>query len=134
VIGGVLYLVVSQSLDLVSIGVFVIRRSASFRFLSVATLFLAQALDFATFSIMVGRVGPHAEANPLVSGTFGALGLPALAALKLLVVVLVGALTVAATTRGRQGGLWSMVGGLPLALAIAAGLIGGITNTAAILR
>jgi hypothetical protein len=59
---------------------------------------------------MVGRVGPHAEANPLVSGTFGALGLPALAALKLLVVVLVGALTMAATTRGRQGGLgqWSV--------------------------
>jgi hypothetical protein len=27
-----------------------------------------------------------------------------------------------------------MVGGLPLALAIAAGLIGGITNTAALLR
>ena len=126
-------MVVGQSLDLVSIGVLVIQRAASAPFLRIATLFLAQALDYATFSLMVGRVGPHAEANPLVSGMFGSLGLPALAVVKLSLVVLIGALSIAAMARERPGRVWPIVGGLPLALAIAAGLIGGITNTAAIL-
>ena len=43
------------------------------------------------------------------------------------------ALSVAAWSQGRRG-VWSVIGGLPLALGVAAGLIGGITNTAAYLR
>ena len=70
-IGGIVSLVVGQSLDLVSMGAFVIRRSASFRFLRIATLFLAQALDFVTFSLMIAHVGPHAEANPSSPGCSG---------------------------------------------------------------
>jgi hypothetical protein len=42
------------------------------------------------------------------------------------------ALGVAAAVRGGEG-RWGAVGGLPLAIGIAAGLIGGITNAAVIL-
>ena len=110
-----------------------IGHAASFGFIRVATLFLAQALDLATFSVMVARHGASAEANPLVSDLFVTLGMPAVAFAKLALVVLIGALCLAASSRGSRG-VWSMVGGLPLALAIAAGLIGGITNAATILR
>ena len=41
--------------------------------------------------------------------------------------MLIGALSVAGTANGRRG-VWAVIGGLPLALAIAAGLIGGITQ------
>jgi hypothetical protein len=97
------------------------------------TLFAAQAFDFATFNVMVAGHGASAEANPLVRGLFVGLGTPAVMFAKLLLIGLVIALGVAAAARGRQG-VWSTVGGLPLALAIAAGLIGGITNAALLLR
>jgi hypothetical protein len=109
------------------------RRAASFGFLRLATLFLAQALDLATFSVMVARHGAAAEANPLVSDLFDTFGMPVVVIAKLALVVLIGALCIAASSRGNRG-IWSMVGGLPLALGIAAGLIGGITNTAALLH
>ncbi|MFL5641576.1 MAG: hypothetical protein ACJ77V_13915 [Chloroflexota bacterium] len=108
------------------------RRAASFGFLRLATLFLAQALDLATFSVMVTRHGAGAEANPLVSDLFDTYGMPAVAFAKLALIVMIGALCIAASSRGSRG-IWSMVGGLPLALAIAAGLIGGITNAAVLL-
>jgi hypothetical protein len=97
------------------------------------TLFAAQGLDFATFNTMVANQGASAEANPLVHGMFVALGTPAVALVKVALIGLVVALGVAAAARGRQG-IWSTVGGLPLAMAIAAGLIGGITNAATILH
>ena len=97
------------------------------------TLFAAQMFDFATFNAMVGRRGAGAEVNPLVQDLFIALGTPAVAVAKLLLIGLVIALGVAAAARGRQGA-WSTVGGLPLAIAIAAGLIGGITNAATLLH
>jgi hypothetical protein len=97
------------------------------------TLFAAQGLDFATFNAMVSSHGAAAEVNPLVHAMFVALGTPAVAVAKVALVGLVIALGVAAAARGRQG-IWSTVGGLPLALAIAAGIIGGITNAAVLLR
>jgi hypothetical protein len=101
--------------------------------LRFVTLFAAQMFDFATFNAMVASHGAPAEANPLVQELFVALGTPAVAVAKLLLIGLVIALGLAAAARGRQG-IWSTVGGLPLALAIAAGLIGGITNAATILH
>jgi hypothetical protein len=101
--------------------------------LRFVTLFAAQMFDFATFNAMVASRGAGAEANPLVQELFVALGTPAVAVAKFLLIGLVIALGVAAAARGRQG-IWSTVGGLPLALAIAAGLIGGITNAATILH
>jgi hypothetical protein len=97
------------------------------------TLFAAQGLDFATFNAMVASQGSSAEANPLIHNLFVAMGTPAVAIAKLALIGLVIALGIAAAARGRQG-IWSTVGGLPLALAIAAGLIGGITNAATILH
>ena len=108
-------------------------RAASFGILRLATLGLAQALDLATFSVMVARHGASAEANPLVSDIFDSFGMSAVVFAKLALIVLIGALSIAASSRGSRG-IWSMIGGLPLALAIAGGLIGAITNTAALLR
>jgi hypothetical protein len=108
------------------------RGAASFGFLRLATLFLAQALDLATFSVMVTRHGAAAEANPLVSDLFDTFGMPAVVFAKLALIVMIGGLCIAASSRGGRG-IWSVIGGMPLALAIAAGLIGGITNAAVLL-
>jgi hypothetical protein len=105
-------------------------------FLRLATLTLAQALDLVTFWVMVRWVGPQAEANPVVADLFEALGLPGVIVAKVALVVMVGALAFAAATQMRARvptRTWALVGGLPLALAIAVGLIGGITNTATLL-
>jgi hypothetical protein len=133
VLGQLVSVLVTQSLDIVSLATLVLGRTASVGFLRIATLFLAQAFDLATFSVMVARHGATAEANPIVNDLFDSLGMPAVVAAKLALVLLIGSLSVAASSRGGRG-VWSMVGGLPLALAIAAGLIGGITNTATFLR
>ena len=100
--------------------------------LRLGTLALAQALDLVTFAVMVTRHGTVAEANPLVADLFDTMGLPAVILAKLALVVLVGALAIASMANQRRG-IWATIGGLPLALAITAGLIGGITNTAAYL-
>ena len=131
--GGLASILISQSVDLVSLVVIGIGRAANVGFLRLATLALAQAFDLATFSVMVTKYGATAEANPLVSDMFVSYGMPAVVLAKLALVVLVGALSVAAFSKGRRG-VWSVVGGLPLALAIAGGIIGGITNTATFLR
>ncbi len=131
-IGGLASVLVNQSYDLVSLIATAIARAANVGFLRLATLFLAQAFDLATFSVMVSRHGATAEANPIVSDLFDSFGMPAVVLAKLALVLLVGALFIAASTHGRRG-VWSLIGGLPLALAITAGLIGGITNAATFL-
>jgi hypothetical protein len=100
--------------------------------LRLVTLAIAQAFDFATFNAMVGTRGPGAEANPLVQSMFVTLGTPAVGIAKVALVILIVALAVAAAVRGGQG-RWAAIGGLPLALGIAAGIIGGITNAAVLL-
>jgi hypothetical protein len=100
--------------------------------LRFVTLAIAQAFDFATFSAMVGSRGPGAEANPLVQSMFLTLGTPAVALAKVALVVLIVALGIAAYVRGGQG-RWAVVGGMPLAIGIAAGLVGGITNAVVLL-
>ena len=98
----------------------------------LVTLAIAQAFDLATFSVMVRDHGVRAEANPLVQSLFVSLGTPAVVVAKIALVTLIAALVVAAAVRGGRG-RWAVVGGMPLALGIAAGLIGGITNAAVIL-
>jgi hypothetical protein len=100
--------------------------------LRLATLVLAQSLDLATFWVMVGRRGVAAEMNPLVGGMYLHFGMTAIVVAKVLLVVLIAALAVAAWARGGRG-VWSLVGAVPLAMAIAFGLIGGYTNTLAYL-
>jgi hypothetical protein len=133
VIGRVVSVFAGESLEVVGLVGFVVGRAASVGFLRLVTLALAQALDLATFSLMVARHGGMAEANPIVGSMFESFGMSAAVLAKLALVVLIGALSVAASARGNRG-VWSMVGGLPLALAITAGLIGAITNTATLLR
>jgi hypothetical protein len=98
----------------------------------LATLVAAQFFDLGTFVRMIDGRGLGAEANPLVAGLLTTIGLPGLILLKAALVVLVASLVVAAAARGRRG-IWAAIGGVPLAMAIAAGLIGGITNAATIL-
>jgi hypothetical protein len=125
-------IILAQSGDLAALVAAAFDRAASIGFLRLATLFLAQALDLVTFSVMVDRHGVIAEANPLVSSLFDSYGMPAVAFLKFALVLLVGALCVASAARGGRG-VWAVIGGLPLALGITAGLIGGITNAASYL-
>jgi hypothetical protein len=133
VIGGLVSIVIAQSFEIAQIAALAINRAASIGFLRLATLSLAQAFDLATFSAMVASHGSRAEANPIVNNLFDVYGMPAVVAGKIALVVLIGALCLMAYSRGSTG-LWRMVGGLPLALAIAAGLIGGITNAAVLIH
>ena len=129
-IGGLASVVTSQTFELVLLAVTLVRRAASEMGLRVLTLFLAQIFDLATFAVMVARHGPGAEANPVVADLFDSFGMPAVVMVKLVLIIGVAALTLAAAGHGKRGAVWAMVGGLPLAVAIAAGLIGGITNAA----
>ena len=131
-VSGVASFLIVQWVELLTLIALGVGRLASVGFLRLSTLFLAQAIDLATFSVMVARHGAAAEANPLVNDLFYSYGMPAVVLAKLALVLLVGALCVASTSRGGRG-VWAIIGGLPLALAIAAGLIGGITNTATFL-
>jgi hypothetical protein len=104
---------------------------------AVLTMSVAQLLDLATFNLMMSRVGPAAEANPLVGTIYGALGLPAVAIAKVALLALVTAILamlarvalLAGSTTQRM--TTALIVGI-LAIGIAAGLLGGATNTAAI--
>ena len=126
---GLAAVVTSQTFELFLLVVNLVRRIASDTGLRLATLFLAQTLDLATFSVMVARHGAGAEANPIIVQVFDSFGMPAVIIVKLVLITFVAALALAASGKGNRK-LWAMVGGLPLAVAIAAGLIGGITNAA----
>ena len=126
-------MVLSLSGDLAALGVTGLRAATSIGFLRLATLLVAQSFDLATFSLMVARHGTIAEANPIVVDLFVSYGMPAVVLAKAALVVLVGALSVAAWSQRGGTRVWAFVGGLPLAIAIAFGLIGGITNTANLL-
>ncbi len=93
---------------------------------ALATMVAAQLLDLATFVSMIRRVGIAGEANPFVIGLFQDGGLPTLILAKLALIVLIGSVAVVLlAARGRN---WHRVGGVLLAVAIAAGILGGWTN------
>jgi len=108
-------------------------RTTTVRFLALTTLVVSQALDLATFQWMIREHGLHAELNPIAQDLFESFGMVAVAGTKVALIVLVGSLFAAGWSR-RQGYIRDLAGGLPIALAITAGLIGGITNAATILR
>lgn len=93
----------------------------------------AQLFDVGTFIVMVRTDGPASEANPIAAELLDSHGLEILVLLKLAVVVLVGALAVAGVARNGARGAWAFVAWAPLGLAIAVGMIGGVSNAAAIL-
>jgi hypothetical protein len=99
---------------------------------AVLTMSVAQLLDLATFDLMVRRVGVEAEANPLVAALFGAYGLPIVAIAKVALLAFVAGV-VAVLSRGPAPALTARVLiVVVVAVAIAAGVLGGATNTAAI--
>ena len=99
---------------------------------AVVTMSVAQLLDLATFDLMIRRVGVLAEANPLVASLYLAHGLPVVAIAKVALVALVAAI---AAVLGRVPAPALVVRFALVAIlasAIAAGVVGGATNTAAI--
>jgi hypothetical protein len=91
------------------------------------TMTVAQFFDLGTFVAMFRRLGPVAEANPLVAGLVGDYGIPVLAFAKLTLIVLIASITV--ILRGRAGILDQRLAAVVLGAAILAGVIGGGTNS-----
>jgi len=90
------------------------------------TMFTAQLFDLATFIAMVRRLGPAAEANPVVLGVMTSGGVGAVIAVKLTLIVLVGAVAVVLNHGGDHRA--RRAGALLLGCAILAGVFGGWTN------
>lgn len=99
--------------------------------LSLLTVVAAQLFDLGTFVAMIRRVGPHAEANPLVASLFADYGTIAVAFAKAALVLFVVALAISTGRQPRRIRLATAV--LPVALAIVAGLVGGVSNSIVIL-
>jgi hypothetical protein len=89
---------------------------------------LAQLFDLTTFAEMVRALGPTAEQNPVVGLILGLYGLPMVAIAKIALISLVTA--IAAVLANRPVG--QRVAVVVLVAGIAAGLVGGISNIAAI--
>lgn len=96
--------------------------------LRLAALFAAQLFDYGTFTLMVDRHGITAEANPIVAHGFASFGLPMVAIVKLALVILVGAVIVVLGRGGRGHAATPRLAGLVAVLAVAAGLVGGLSN------
>ena len=95
---------------------------------AVLTMSAAQLFDLATFLTMVHRLGPGAEANPLVALLFGAYGLPLVAIAKVAMLALVTA--IGAILLKRRG--TAPLAGVVLALGIVIGLAGAVSNLIAL--
>lgn len=97
----------------------------------LAALLAAQLFDFGTFTLMIGRHGIAAEVNPIVAQGYDTYGLPLLILVKLALVVLLGSIVVLLArdmpTRPAIRGFAAAIS----VLAVAAGLIGGISNVLA---
>lgn len=102
------------------------RRVLLFR---LAALMAAQLFDLATFTIMVARHGIRHEMNPLIAHAFAGFGLPALVALKLALVLLLGSIVIllARLPRGRRRSFIDLAA-LITVLGVAGGLVGGVSN------
>src|SRR4249919_215659 len=95
---------------------------------SVLMMSATQLLDLGTFAEMVRRLGPHAEANPLVATLFALYGLPMVAIAKVALIALLTAIVAVVATKPRG----RLIAGTVLGIAIVAGIVGGASNTAAI--
>jgi hypothetical protein len=96
--------------------------------LRIAALVAAQLFDYGTFTLMVGRHGIGAELNPIVANGFAAFGLPIVALAKLALVVLIGSIIVILAHDRRSSHGTMRIATFVTMIAVAAGLIGGISN------
>ena len=88
---------------------------------------VAQFFDFGTFFTMVHRLGPSAEANPIVLHVFDAMGMPGILLAKLALTIFVAGVGVLLATRPTPRERW--VGAVVVGWGILAGLIGGWSNS-----
>ena len=96
--------------------------------LRLATLLVAQLFDYGTFTVMIARHGAIAEADPLVAQGLVAYGLPLLAVAKAALVLLLGSIIVVLASPGRRRPIATRLATSVALLAVAAGLLGGISN------
>jgi hypothetical protein len=96
--------------------------------LRIAALVAAQLFDYGTFTLMVERHGIRAELNPIVAHGFAAFGLPIVALAKLALVVLIGSIIVILAHDRRSSRGTMRIATFVTMIAVAAGLIGGISN------
>jgi len=95
---------------------------------AVLTMSAAQLFDLGTFVAMTQRLGPHAEANPLVGLLYASYGYPMVAIAK---VVLLSFVTAVGAILASRAAHPRVAAGI-VAMAIVIGLMGGISNSAAI--
>lgn len=98
----------------------------------LATIFAAQFFDFGTFTVMIGRHGIVTEANPIVAQGFIVFGLPFVAAMKLALIVLVGAVVVLLGRSDPKRRACVALSAIVTVVAVAAGLVGGISNASVV--
>jgi hypothetical protein len=94
----------------------------------IAALLAAQLFDFGTFLLMIERHGIRAEANPIVAQGFIAFGLPIVAVAKISLVVLVGSILVLLGQETMARPVSGRLAAIVVVAAVAAGLLGGISN------
>lgn len=99
---------------------------------AVLTMSVAQLLDLATFDVMVRQLGSAAEANPLVAALYAAHGLPIVAIAKVALVSLVAAIVALLARAPVTAHAARLALVTILVLGIAAGVVGGVSNTAAL--
>jgi hypothetical protein len=95
---------------------------------AVLTMSAAQLFDLGTFVAMTQRLGPQAEANPLVGVLFASYGYPMVAIVKVVLLAAVSAVGAILINRSARPKLAAAV----FAIGIVIGLVGGVSNSAAI--
>jgi hypothetical protein len=96
--------------------------------LRIATLLAAQLFDYGTFTVMIARHGAMAEANPLVAQGLVAYGLPMLALVKAALVLLLGSIVIILGRPTPLPSIASRIATIVALLAVASGLLGGVSN------
>ena len=94
--------------------------------LALVALGLAHLFDYASFLAMVARHGIAAEANPVVVSLTQEMGLPGLTVAKIVSVVFAASLVTVLASRRRNVAIVVLVFG------VAVGVLGGISNIAAL--
>jgi hypothetical protein len=95
----------------------------------LATLLAAQLFDFGTFTVMIARHGAAAEVNPLVASGLVDYGLPLLAVAKAALVLLLASIVVILGRPDPASRAGARLATAVALLAVAAGLVGGLSNT-----
>ena len=103
-------------------------RHAVLRF-RLAALFAAQFFDLGTFTLMVDRHGPAAEANPIIAQGYADWGLVLVVVAKLALILLVGSIVVLLAKHPTRRSSLSIAAVISVA-AVVAGFTGGVSNLA----